>query len=265
MRDSRRPDYERFWKAFGPVLKEGIVVDREHAESIASLMLCASSRQDAPTTLDEYVSRLAQGQESIYVLAAESVESARRSPHLEALAARGWEALLFVDPVDEWVLERWHEYKGRKIVRLERGDAAELGGEAERFDRERREREHRALLERMETELASGISKVRFSTRLKDSPAVLVDDPDALGPAMERMLRHSGQEPPPRKRILELNPTHPLIERLAELHAADARSPRIKDWSDLVHGQALLAEGSALPDPARFGRLVTELMLSVKP
>jgi molecular chaperone HtpG len=105
---------------------------------------------------------------------------------------------------------------------------------------------------------------VRFSTRLADSPAVLVDDPRSLGPTMERMMRHSGEEPPPRKRILELNPKHPLIERLRELVESDAASPRIKDWSDLLHGQALLAEGSALPDPARFGRLVTDLMLAAR-
>ncbi len=257
----RRADYERFWSAFGAVLKEGIVVERDEAQAVATLALFASSKQEGTSTLDEYLARMPAGQDVIYVLSGSEVESARRSPHLEALTARGGEALLCVDPIDEWVLEQLREFKGKKLVALERGDV-DLSGEADKFDRENKEREFRAVLARLEGELSGQVKSVRFSHRLKDSPAVLVDAPDALGRHMERMLQHSGKPAPKRERILELNADHPLTQRLKHLHDADAASPRIKDWGELLLGQALLREGSPLPDPARFGQLVSELMLA---
>lgn len=261
MLSQRRADYERFWSAFGQVLKEGVVLDRENSEKIAALALFPSTHGDALVTLDEYLSRCPSEQSSIYVLSGDDLAAARRSPHLETLAARGWEVLFFVDGIDEWLLDSLREYKGKKLVELGRGEA-DFATEAEKFDREQKEREFRSVLERVETVLAPHVAKVRFSGRLKQSPAVLVDDAQSPGPHMQRLMRQTGQEPPPRKRVLELNAEHPLTRKLKELHDEGPETGRVKDWGELLLGQALLAEGSPLPDPTRFSQLVSDLMLA---
>jgi molecular chaperone HtpG len=260
MLESRRADYLRFWKAFGPVLKEGIVMDEEHSQRLAEIALFETSRGEEPTTLAEYVERMAEGQDAIWCLTGPDRRTLERSPHLESLRKKGWEALLLVDPVDEWVVPRLGSFKEKPLRPLERGELS-LEAEAEKLDREQRERELRSLLEALEERLKPSVERVRLSTRLVESAAVLVDDEHSIGPHMERLLRQSGQEPPPRRRILELNPAHPVLERLAKAFEADPRSERIAEAADLLYGQALLAEGSPLPDPARFSRLVGELML----
>ena len=261
MRDGRREDYERFWTAFGTVLKEGLVVERERTEQLAALCLFPSSKEDKLVSLDEYLARCPSGQDSIYVIGGSDLATVRRSPHLEALAAKGWEALCWVEPVDEWVRDLLTEYKGKKIVALERGEA-DFAGEADKQKREDAEREYRAVLEKLESELTGSVARVRFSSRLKDSPAVLVDDADAHGLHYERMLRQTGRPVPPRKRVLELNADHPLTARLKALIEAGDTTGKLKDWGDLLYGQALLAEGSPLPDAPRFSKLVSELMLA---
>ncbi len=258
---NRREDYAKFWASFGAILKEGVVMEREQREAVAALMLCASTKDDTLVTLDECIARLPAGQEKLYVLRCADVESGRRSPHVEALRARGGEALLFTDAIDEWLLDSLTEYKGKQLVALDKTEF-EDESEAAKFDREKREREYRALLERLESELSGQVHSVRLSSRLVDSPAVLVDDPSSVGPHMERMMRQTGRTPPKRKRILELNAQHPLMERLRALHGAPGDAEKLKEWSDLLLGQALLAEGSPLPDPARFSRLLSSLMLS---
>jgi molecular chaperone HtpG len=261
LRDSRREDYVRFWGAFGSVLKEGLVGDEERREALAELLLCQSSRDEGPTTLAEYLERLGEGSEPILCLLADDLEGARRSPHAEAWRARGREVLYFTDPVDEWVLDRLQEFRGRKLERVDRGQALP-GGAAQREELEQRERDERALLEALEARLKGSVERVRFSARLVASPAVLVDAEGSVGPHLERLLRQAGQEPPPRRRTLELNPGHPLVARLARLAREEPASPRLADFAELLHGQALLAEGSPLPDPARFGQLVSDLMLA---
>jgi molecular chaperone HtpG len=261
MRDQRREDYLRFWRAFGTVLKEGLVTDPSRMEAIAALIVCASSRGGEPTTLAEAASRLTAPTDPILCLAAESGEAAERSPHLEAWRAREREVLFFTDPVDEWVLDRLREFQGRKLVRIERGQVLP-GGDAQREELEQKERDERALLEALEGRLAGRVEHVRFSGRLAESPAVLVDDEGSVGPQLAAVMRQAGHEPPPRRRTLELNPAHPLVERLARLAREEPSSPRLTDSADLLLGQALLAEGSPLPDPARFGKLVNELLLA---
>ena len=258
---NRRDDYKRFWEAFGAVLKEGLVMEREQSEALAALILAPTTREGELATLDECIARLPAGEDKLYVLRCTDVEAGRRSPHVEALVARGSEALLFTEPIDEWVLDHLTEYKGKRLVALDKAEL-EDAGEAAKFDREQRERELRNVLEGIETDLRSHVERVRVSTRLVDSPAVLVDDPSSVGPQMERMMRQSGRTPPKRKRVLELNPTHPLVERLRELGDAPGDHERRREWSELLLGQALLAEGSPLPDPARFSKLVSALMLS---
>lgn len=263
LRDHRREDYLRFWKAFGPVLKEGLVTEPGEREALGALLLCASSRAEGPTTLAEYAARAGEGTLDVLVLPAENESAARRSPHLEAWRAAGREVLFLTDPIDEWVLEHCRELGGRKLVRIDRGLAAPRGP-AQREELEAKEREQRALLEALEARLKGQVARVRFSGRLVESPAVLVAADGTPGPNLERLLRQSGQSAPALAPTLELNPGHPLIERLAGMAAQSPPPARLDDYAELLLGQACLAAGAALADPARFGRLVSDLLLAAE-
>jgi molecular chaperone HtpG len=261
----RREDYVAFWRAFGPVIKEGIFADERYAEDIARVALFASSAGDAPTTLGEYVERMPVKQKAIQVLLAPDRRTAERSPHMEALRARKTEVLFLTDAVDEFVLQRLMEFDGKPIRQIDRGEADpdEVSSEA-RAARERKSKELDSLLEAVRKELADEVEAVRFSTRLTDSPACLVGSEHALSPQLERLLREAGQPVPERRRVLELNPTHPLVERLHALCEDDARHARFQDYCALLLGQAMLAEGSAPSDPARFSKLVADLMVGAE-
>ncbi|HVS19613.1 MAG TPA: molecular chaperone HtpG, partial [Planctomycetota bacterium] len=257
----RREDYARFWSAFGAVLKEGLVTDPAEREALGALLLCASSRDEGPTTLAEYVERLPDGEQEILALAAEDESTARRSPHLEGWRAAGREVLLFTDPIDEWVLEHCRELGGKKLVRVDRGPLAP-GGAAQREELDQQERDQRGLLEALEARLSEHVARVRFSGRLVESPAVLVAGEGTPGPNLERMLRQAGQPIPATKPTLELNPAHPLVERMARMADESPPPARLSDYAELLYGQARLAAGEPLPDPARFGRLLNDLLLA---
>ncbi len=214
----------------------------------------------ALTTLGEYVARMRPDQKAIYYLAGADRGVLATSPHLEAFRKRGLEVLLMVDPVDEWLLERLREFDGKPLQAIDRGEL-ELDSAAEKQSREDLEREHRDMLAALERELTQDVKSVRFTNRLTDSPAVLVNDPGALSPNMERILRAARQEVRHEKRILELNPDHPLIRRLEEIHRAKAASTEFREYAELLYAQALLAEGSPLPDASRFAKLLTKLMI----
>ena len=255
----RREDYASFWAGFGQILKEGIVIEPDKAERVAGLCLFETSGGEERTTLDEYIERMGD-REEIWVLEAGDREAALSSPHLEAFAAREQEVLFLTDPVDEWVVQRLPEYKGKRLVQIDQGEV-DLGGEAAKEALEEKEREHRDLLEALETVLSERVSSVRFSSRLTDSAAVLVDEAGAPGKHMERMMRQAGRDVPVRKRVLELNPDHAVVAKLGELHAADKGSDRLGEFAELLLGQAFLAEGAPLPDPKRFAELVSRLMI----
>ena len=257
----RRADYEAFWRQFGTTIKEGLVFDDEHRAQIAEIALFAHSGGEGLTTLGEHVARLPADAKEIYVLSAADAAGAARSPHLEALKAQGREVLFLVDPVDDWVLEHLREFQGKPLTPVGRGPAA-WERETAKADRENREREARGFLEALESALSDEVSGVRFSGRLQESPAVLVDEPGALGLHMQRVFEHSRMPQPPKKRVLELNPKHPLIADLERAHREAPDRARVESAAHLLHGQAVLAEGGTLKDPLRFSRLVSELMLS---
>ncbi len=257
-----RSAYEGFWKSFGAVIKEGIYHGEDEDGKLARLLLFESSRGAGPTTLPEYVERMPVAQKEIYTLVGPGRATVERSPHLEALRAKGAEVLFLVDPVDEWMLARLREFEGHPLRAIEKGDL-DLAGADEKRSREDKGKEYAELLGAVQQALDADVREVRFSTRLKESAAVLVGDEHAPSAHMERLLRHGGHALPARKRVLELNPDHPLLGGLKRLYDADSRSPRIGEYAVLLFGQALLAEGSPLPDPARFARLVTELMVQV--
>jgi molecular chaperone HtpG len=259
--DKRRADYAAFFRAFGPILKEGLWAEEELRAELAGLCLWSTSASEELTTLAEYVERMPVSQREIYVLLGRERADALRSPHLEALRARGLECLLALDPVDEFVLQRLTSWKEKSLRRVDAG-TFELEGDAIARERLARQRELEPLLEAVRKELADEVEAVRFSSRLADSPACLVAGEHALSPELVRFLRESGRPVQPEKRVLELNAGHELVRRLHELSADPAHLARFAEACQLLHGLALVAEGDTPRDPARFTRLVSELFLA---
>ncbi len=257
--EKRRDDYVGFWKAFGPIIKEGLYFDDEARAEIAKVALFASSAGEEPTTLAEYVTRMPVKQRDIYVLLTNDLETGRRSPHLEAFQKQGFEVLLFADPVDEFVLQRLTEFQEKKIVRADQG-ALDLGDEEEKRERAAKEKELGELLEAVRKELAGEVEAVRFSSRLTESPACLVVSERGLSPAMRRLLREAGQDAPDEKPVLELNATHPLVARLHELSQKPEDVPRFAEACQVLAGLARISAGEVPKDPAGFARLVAEVL-----
>ncbi|MBL8862814.1 MAG: molecular chaperone HtpG [Planctomycetes bacterium] len=257
MLESDRARYARVWADFGPVLKEGIVTGADEDGRISKLALFETTHGAEPSTLSEYVARKREGQPAIWYLTGAERRVLEGSPHLELFRRRGEEVLFLVDPVDEWVVEHLREFEGLPLRRADR--AQDLESSAEKEAREQLDREHRAALEALESELAGQIASARFTARLKDSPAALATEEGGLSANLERILRAARQDVPKSKRVLELNPDHALVKRYLEAQAAEPRSARAQDLAQLLLGQALLAEGSPLPDPARFSKLLARL------
>ena len=256
LRDDDRPRYETFFAAFGSTLKEGIAMGAEGAERLRALCLFRGALEEGRKaggrmTLDEYVEEMKDDQEHIYYLTGADEDTLARSPHLESCRAKGWNVLLLGDGVDEWVVQGLSEYNGKPLKALSQGEAAAEDEEA-RTAREAKESEHEDLLSDMASVLEAHVSSVRYSSRLADSPAVLVAEEGAMGPAMERMLKEMQADYAGAKRILELNPDHPVVLRLHALHAEDPKAEAFLDLTHLLHGQARLAEGGAPAEPLAF-------------
>ena len=256
------PDAMRtLWVEFGAVLKEGLAIDSEFRDRLLDLMLCETTRAEGPTSLGDYVERMADTQDAVYYLGGPSLDGIRNSPHLESFISRGIEVLLFADPVDEFWLQHDLSFKDKKFVSISQGqidlgtdkqeaDSTSDAGDDTRFD---------GLLQALRTHLQNDIKDVRLSGRLTDSPVCLVGDTADMSPQLEQMMRQMGQEPPKTKRILEVNPDHAFIERLRTIHAANAKAPELDTYARLLHGQAILAEGGTLPDPSAYSRIVMQV------
>ena len=240
--------------------KEGIYYGEDEDNRISKVCLFESSTQDGWTTLAEYKSRMPEGQDAIYTIAGPDKKSVEKSPHLDALREKGFEVLYMTDPVDEWVMQRFTEFEGTPLKAIDKGEV-DFDDDDTKKQREEKQAEFKDLLEKMQSILDEEVAEVRFSSRLKESPAVLVSGDNAMSPQVEALLRRQGQNVPKQKRILELNSDHALVGSLKVLFDRDADAGRLTDYTEVLFGQALLAEGSALPDPARFTQLVTELLV----
>jgi molecular chaperone HtpG len=253
-----RKDYTEFWGEFGQVLKEGVWHEDGYRDDVAKVCLFPSSNAEGNdesedmgfTTLSEYVSRMPAEQESIWFLSGVDEKTLRSSPHLER--ANGQEVLFFTE-IDEVAMSKLEEFEGKKLVALDKGEI-ELDDSA-KDDLEKQSKKLKKLLKAVKESLGDSVEDVRLSARLNDSPACLVAGENALPPQLAAMLRAQGQDMPEEKRVLELNPDHGLISRLESLRSGD--KDRFSDTCELLIGQALLAEGSTLPDPARFAKLLT--------
>jgi len=264
MKEQRPEKYRAFWTEFGAVLKEGLVAFEESPEKLLELVMAPSTEGAAVTSLGDYVKRMKDGQPAIYHLTAASQTAAERSPHLEAFRARGYEVLFFLDPIDELWLRLPREFEGKTFASVAKG-AAELGTEEEKKQeeaaREETSERFKDLLLALRAALQDEVKDVRLSQRLITSPACLVGETSDLSPHLEELLRKSGQDVPKVKRVLELNPSHPLVTRLQAFHAAHARDERFNRYAELLLGQAILAEGGTLADPAAFSKRLAELLV----
>ncbi|OBJ08109.1 molecular chaperone HtpG [Mycobacterium sp. 1465703.0] len=256
---SERPeDYRTFWTQFGKVVKEGLLSDFDNQETLLQVSSFASTHSDEEaTTLAQYVERMKEGQTQIFYATGESRQQILKSPHLEAFKAKGYEVLLLTDPVDEVWVGTVTEFDGKPLQSIAKGEV-DLSSEGDQSEAEREEqqKEFADLLAWLKDTLADHVKEVRLSTRLTDSPACLITDAFGITPALARIYRASGQDIPVGKRILELNPSHPLVTGLRQAHQDRNDDPSVAETAELLYGTALLAEGGALDDPARFAEIL---------
>jgi len=246
-------------------MKEGLFQDRENRESLLELARFASTHDaEQQTTLQEYVQRMKPGQDAIYYLSGDSRKKIEASPHLEAFREKGYEVLILTDPVDEVWTQSVSEFGGKKLQSAGKGAVA-LGTEEEKKQaeeaREKKQQEFGSLLECLKNRLREYVKEVRLSNRLTTSPACLVSDTHDMSPQLEQMIKAMGQELPVVKRILEVNPAHPVLAKLQVMFDANKDDPALGDYAELLYGQAVLAEGGQLPNPGQFSKLVADLMI----
>ena len=252
------PDkYREFYAGFGTVLKEGLTRDWSNREKLADLLLFESANTEAGkfTTFAEYVEKMPTDQTEIAYLIGESAEQLRHSPYLEAFRAKGQDVLLLTDPIDEFAIPQLGEYKGKKLVAADRGEAAGVGevpaGDKERFA---------ALLTSLKEKLPDA-ADVRLTNRLTESAACLVADAHGMSAHMERLMERMGRDAGTPKRVLELNPNHTTLEALRTLHEKNAADPRLDGYARLLYEQAVIAEGSKVSDPVAFAKRVNDLIV----
>jgi molecular chaperone HtpG len=260
--------YRGFWNEFGRAFKEGLLEDTDNRATLLDLLLLESTHAAAePTTLRGYVERMKEGQKEIYYLTGSSRAAIENSPHMEAFAAKGYEVLILADPIDEVWADQTTEFDGKPLRSIAKGqvdldDADQEAGED--ADAKPQTEQFTALLAFLTDALGENVKQTRISTRLTTSPACVVGDAHDLTPALERMYRAMGQPVPHTKRILELNPTHPLVTGLRDAHArsgdqaSDADAQSLKQSAHLIYGLAVLAEGGEIDDPAGFSRMIAD-------
>jgi molecular chaperone HtpG len=258
--EAKRSEYQLFWNEFGQVLKEGIGEDTINLEKLSKLLRFASTHQDSDAqnvSLAQYIERMKEGQDKIYYVTAETYLAAKNSPHLEIFKKKGIEVLLLTDRVDEWMLSFLTQFNEKTLVSVAKGglDLGSLEDEKEKQEHQEVEKQYADLIERMKQTLNDKAKDVRVTFRLTDSPACLVADENELSSNLMRMLKAAGQAAPETKPILEINPSHPLIQKIEGDH------DHFEDWVHLIFDQALLAEGGHVADPASFVRRMNHMFL----
>ena len=258
----KKEKYDGFWKEFGQVLKEGIGEDSTNKDRIGKLLRFASTHNENEAqnvALADYVSRMKDGQDKIFYVTADSWTAARNSPHLEIFRKKGLEVLLLTDRVDEWMLSFFSEFEGKQLVSVAKGDLdlGKLEDESEKKQKEETQAEYKELIDKMKKSLDEKAADVRVTFRLTDSPACLVAGEHELSGNLLRMLKAAGQKAPDSKPILEINPNHPLVQRLKYEDA------KFDDWSSILFDQAMLAEGGQLVDPAGFVKRLNDMLLGM--
>ena len=262
-----RPKYETFWKEYGKAIKTGVYSDFQSREKLQELLLFPTSRNaDELSTLAEYTERMIEGQQVIYYATGKDHTSVERLPQMELLKDKGIEVLYLFDRVDEFAIDALHEYKGKKMQSISRGDLKLEGIDNEKKeDEEKKDDDYGALLSAIKERLAGKIAEVKISQRLKSSPVCLVSGDSGISLSMEQILAEMDQKSMFKaQRILELNPSHEIFSTVKKIYETDANSQEFKDYCELLYGQALLMEGLIPEDPISFANKISLLMASKK-
>lgn len=253
--------YQTFWKEFGLVMKEGPAEDFTNKEKVAGLLRFASTETDSSeqsVSLASYIERMKEGQDKIYYLTADSYAAAKNSPHLEQFSAKGIEVILMYDRIDEFLMNYLTEFDGKQFQSITKAglDLSQFEDEAEKEKHKETEEEFKSVVERTKTYLGERVKEVRTTFKLANTPAVVVTDDFEMGTQMAKLLEAAGQEAPQVKYILELNPEHALVKRMAD----EADEEAFGRWVEVLLGQAMLAERGSLEDPAQFVGAVNQLL-----
>jgi molecular chaperone HtpG len=261
--DMKNDDYDNYLKIhaeFGRILKEGVHFDFTKRETIADLLLFPSSKTEESklTTLKEYVENMKEGQEEIYYIVGTTLYEALRSPYLEAFRKKDYEVLVLLDDIDDFIFSGF-EYKGKKMKSITKGDMA-LNKE-EKEEKEKAQKKYEKFIDLVKDILKDDVKDVRLSGRLTDTVCCLVTDEGDLDPQMEKLLKSMGQELPPMKRVLEINPAHPLFASMNTIFEKDKKSVTLEEYVRLLYDQALVLEGSKPKDPGAFSKLIARLMV----
>jgi molecular chaperone HtpG len=256
--------YLKFWREFGRAIKEGVSSDYENKDRIVALLLFESSNDpEKLTTLKDYVSRMKPEQNEILFLTGESRKVIENSPHLEAVRKKDYEVLYMSDPVDELLVQHLYEFESKKLKSIGKGNI-QLGTEEEKKQAEeelkKKQDEYAALLEVLQKKLDEHVKQVRLSSRLVNFPACLVTEEHEYSPQLERLLQKGKGGGPKQRRILEINPNHPITARLFQRFESNKEDPMVGNSVELLYALALLAEGSEIPDPVRFNQLTLQMM-----
>ncbi len=262
--DMKKNDYDNyilFFNEFGRILKEGIHYDFSRKEAIADLLLfyATSKTEGTYITLQDYIDNMKEGQEEIYYITGSSREDIMKSPYLEAFKEKGYDVLIMLEEVDDVIMSSLGEYKGKKVKSVIKGDI-----DLDKTDpKEKKEAEDKlkTLIALIKEQLKDDVSDVRLSGRLKDTACCLVAQEGGMDPQMEKLMQQMGQQVPVNKRILELNPTHPVFEAMNKIFEKDQKAVVLEEYITLLYNQALLLEGSKPKDPAAFASAVTKLMV----
>lgn len=253
----KQQKFADFYQEFGDVLKEGLGEDQTNQERIAKLLRYTTSTDDKIATgFGDYKARMKDGQKAIYYLTADNLAAAKNSPQLELFKKKGIEVILMTARVDEWAMNFLHEFDGTPLQNIAKGavDLGELTDENEKQEAKQAEEKMQPVVEKLKTTLGERTKDVRVSSRLVDSPACLVVGEGELTPQMAQMLKAMGQSVPEIKPVLEINPNHPLIDKLQNSHDFD-------DLAQVIFDQALLADGGQLDDPAGYLKRVNKLLM----
>ena len=256
--------YQSFWSEFGQVMKEGPAEDQNNKEKVANLLRFATTQGDSEVqdqSLHDYIARMKEGQDKIYYVAADNYSTAKNSPHLEVFKQKDIEVLLLSDRIDEWLMSHLMEHEGKQLQDVTKGslDLGDLEGEEEKQEQEKIEEDFKDLVGRIKDVVGEKVEEVRITHRLTDSPACLVVNDDEMGMQMRRILESAGQEVPATKRIFELNPKHPLVEKLR----AEQDSERFSDLTLVLFDQSMLAEGGQLDEPSSYVQRLNNLLLEL--
>ena len=255
--------YQKFWQAFGQLLKEGPAEDAANKEAIGKLLRFASTHLDTDeqsASLPQYIERMKEGQESIYFISADSFAAAKNSPHLEQLRKRGFEVLLMSDRVDEWLMSHFEEFDGKKLVSVVKADL-DLGDVDDEAKEQQKtvDKEFASLVERVKASLGDKVKDVRVSHRLTNTASCIVSDGNDMTSQMMKLMESAGQSVPATKFIFEFNPEHTLVKHIND----EQDEQRFEQWVDVLYQQALLSERGSLEDPAGFVNKMNDLMLDL--